>query len=226
MDLSRSLTSRPLLTALLAAIVLAGMASPVHAVPITFEFTGINNGNDTDSPDGAVGLLLPVGTTIVGSVTYESTIPDNGTGTYFGAIDATSFVVDGGTYVGSAPSGTLSHGFNFFSTDVRPGDGLVAADVGANQLILFSLSVSSTDIVSTAVPTTPPPVTPMDNFGANSDRITLLFEDAGANVSGVAFQLTSLTQVVPEPTTATLIGLGLLALCTGDRRTVGRLRNG
>ena len=63
MDLSRSLTSRPLLTALLAAIVLAGMASPVHAVPITFEFTGINNGNDTDSPDGAVGLLLPVGTT-------------------------------------------------------------------------------------------------------------------------------------------------------------------
>lgn len=203
-------------------IVVGAFAGPARAALVTFAFEGVQSAGESfilDSPDGTVGALFSVGDTISGQFTFESTATDGGTWFYDGALAHSSFSVNGGVYAGTGADGLINFGDNWFVTDVRPWHGLSAPMVGENWLNMFIVQVSSTSIAygDGSLPLVPPPVTPADNFGANWDRVELLFTNEDGVMSGIDFTLTSLTWVeTPEPGSLVLVGFGL-ALLAGRR---------
>jgi hypothetical protein len=200
-----------------------GFVGSAQAVPVAFAFEAIQDKGPSwiiDSPDGAVGVLFSVGDTISGQFVFESTATDGGSGYFSGALSSASFTVNGGSYGGSSTGGDIQFSDNWFVTHVTPGTGLVAPDVGANWLAFFFVQVSSTAIAygDGSLPTTPPPISPGDDWGSNWDRVELLFRNSGGTISGIDFTLTSLRAVpVPEPGTFALVGLGL-AMLAGHRK--------
>ncbi len=205
-------------TALLVSMAVLLVGAPAAAVSIRFEFEAQYNGSGNDSPDGTVGPLFRVGDILRGRYSFESTTPGVG---FFPGVTRLRFDLDRGRYTGAGFGGdilvTPIPANNFYQVVVDRIDGLRSRAVGDNQLSRFKLSVNGDFLGgSNALLLVPPPVTPLDDGGANTDRIELLFRDKTGATSGAAFDLLSLT--VPEPAAALLAASALLSLGARLRR--------
>lgn len=203
--------------AVLTAAVL--FAAPAAAVSIRFVFEAEFNGNLTDSPDGTIAPFFQVGDVIKGRYAFESTTA--GAGGFYPAVTRLRFEIDRTGYTGRAAGGQIQvspiPGNDFYTMESRTANGLHGADVGANEFFLFDVSVNGDFLGgSSDLLLTPPPVTPLDNGGSNTDRVELLFSDAGGAISGAAFDLLSLA--VPEPSVALLLASALAAMGIRRRR--------
>lgn len=203
--------------------ILAGVAlwlpPGAQAVPITFNFTGINSGLSPSLAGGPVAT----GDTLTGSYTFESTTVGTGGGCsavsgqcdYFGAITALNFTVGSYTGTGNVGDTNIISVLNDFSSPMDAYtvvNSFTGASINGFQpdIFFFVLVDPSTAMFSgTALPTAPPSLIGIGNRNFQINYQNNLTGQTGF-INGSIISLTA----VPEPPTAWLFGLGigLLAL--------------
>jgi hypothetical protein len=188
-------------------------ATAASAAPITFNFTG----TVTAASSIFFGVASP-GSAMTGSMTFDSSsadlasgVPTNGTYAFL-VPDSLSLQVGSYTVVQSGPTGP-SHKIQVFNADPFEtyrafwDSGLSGAAIAGLLPTNFSFELQT--FVASAggvfaddsLPLSPPPLS-----GFTSRRFTLAFQ-GGVGIFG---DITSMTVVAtPEPTTMSLLGLGI-----------------
>lgn len=193
---------------------LAGVASNVSAVPITFTFEAQFLNADP--------LLLDAGltmTNLIGSYTFESATVDSDTteqvGDYRNAIVAVSFANAAGTATGSGIGGDIQ-----VQNDFGEGDGYFFPSSGdldltgspLETLILDSFFLSLNDVSAVAFTSDALPIIPPILDGFDTKVIELRYQESNdPNIfRNALYDIVSLRSV-PEPATLALMALGLAA---------------
>ena len=199
-------------------------AAAAQATPITIEFAGA-----VHSVGSAVTGTIEVGDPVVGTLTYDAALagpdrtPSSTAGTYFGAI--THFGVTLGSYSAEYVSsgGLLVGNDQVVGSETRDqvlfGAALSGARINGHSLQGGQLGFSSDDpsrLSSDAIPT----VSELLGFlasEADHNLNVITFDVAGATIEDdIRWNVSSFT-AVPEPSTALLLGLGLLGLAVAGR---------
>jgi len=187
-----------------------GLASVANATSITFLATGT-----VTSVPGELAGVFSVGDAMTALYTFDSaavdTLPaDPGIGRY--ATTISSFSV--GSYSGTSNGGLIDvrHGLNnsYFARVSQPdiiGPDVAGLPLTGLQIIAISVS-GAAPFENDSLPLTPPELSDFEILNFN-----LSFDET----SFVVGSFTSLT-LVPEPSTALLLGTGLLAMSATRRR--------
>ena len=193
---------------LIGVVALAGLTTPVQAVPITFNFTGTVTGVDS-----SLSPTFSTGQTLTGSYTFESTTPPRaGSDSSFAVYDALTAVnFSIGSYSASSTAapeiqidnapGAPNDRYGLVS---RASDGLTGPAVNGNTLgaFLFRLDDVNNAVFSTALSL--PTSLSLQDFTSNS--FFVFFGDF--SITGTLNSLSSAAPV-PEPSTFFLLGAGL-----------------
>lgn len=182
------------------------------AVPVTFGFTGV-----VTDVDDLVAAEFSVGEQVVGSYTFDSAAADSDPDPTLGSYAITALTVTfGGDYsVTEGSDVTLSvhdgppqNDFYLLYADLPTAPQVAGLD--ANTLSFSLIDSDSTLFASDALPLAPPDFSEFEIILAS-----LIFFDLPVN-QVVNFQVDSLF-VIPEPSTALLLGGGLLSLGAARR---------
>ncbi len=184
--------------------------TPANAFPVIWEFEGVVDTTVLDV-NNLLGGGVTFGTPISGQFTFESTTPDSNpsdkaSGLYLDSILAISgFIGDIPFASESGTFGSIGIDSDFMNSpwsmiDTISGGG----DVNIAGVILgFGISLSDTD--STMLSNDSLPLYPPGFDQLESARFIISSQPLGVNISG------SITSVVPEPATLTLLAVGVFA---------------
>ena len=196
------------------AMALGFVAAPAGAAPVTFDFQGTVTLVGPSSP-AEFAALLPVGSVLTGSYTFDSTSPDlalPGFGTYAGSslslnVGTLSAVSDGSSLRIHADPGFFGQTFDVYTVETS----LVPQAFGGLTLSFFTfiLQLPNGTLPNELLPLLPPPL---------PQPASTLFAvlDTGGPGRGIFGAITSLTlhetTAVPEPAPLLLLLAALPAI--------------
>jgi hypothetical protein len=212
---------------LAVAATVAALSSGAGAAPITFFYTG------SVTAGSAFPDVIPPGTAVSGSFTFESTTADsappatdplNSLGLYIGAILSGDLTTAGLTYTFGAGANDIFVGDDFGTFDQYAPDarGVIGPAIDSTAVSRWSIQLH--DLTGTAFSSDALPLTPPDLADFQTENVSLTFGPTNAPIAVVFAELTSLTLTpqnggtAPEPGSLALLALALGALAASLKK--------